>query len=211
MTKIKEMVQVSVKYLDSGLYESLATIDSNWYGFSKNAYLRHEMGYEGYENAKNYVSSVLENLIEYRMFMYHKEMGKIISAFQLEENDILGIGWSKFKELKKIAQMIGMTREEFLRHIGNIKGLTFEEVKEYIKSVLGVSAPGKEVKFVVKMNQEQLDLVEEWIRTYKEINRIEDQPDVNALIIMAGDFLSSLRIDGTKVETPLSRKISEEI
>ena len=88
----------------------------------------------GFNDFKSYVATDLASFnIEYRVALYRVNIGKMIKEYNLEENIVNELSYSKMKELFTLVKLDDTTSETIEHFINEAKNKTFREVQAMVK------------------------------------------------------------------------------
>lgn len=157
----------------------LQDIDGNWFDLSLELYDTYSSKFYiawGFESFRDFVELDLQ--LEYRIAMYRVKMAKAISLYEIEKEQVIDIGWTKFKELlpylseneKKNEKLFELARK-----------LTVKELQAKLKKKS--NAKKESIRLSFSFNPEQYELVEEALELGKETFGIEDKNRILEAII----------------------------
>jgi len=165
---------------------------------------------KGYDSPKEYVLKETEGKVSYEIFMHRVKMGQAIRQFKLKKNEIIALGWTKFKELAVLGLSTeGASREDMVDLIDDAKDKSFREVQEFVRKERIKRATGKEQKTVTinfRLLDEQDNVVKEALDTAMELCDT-DNPSIG-LVYICTEFLTNHSEDG-KVVQAIKEKVME--
>lgn len=185
----------------------LRQIDEAWYDFSVVAYQIHkEQKFLewGYSSAREYCEEELG--IDYRTWMYRVKMGEAIERYGLQKENILDLGWAKFKEIASLTIKFDLEEDEVEELVEKSKDMSSREVANFIRQVRNEYADKPAITKVTlkfRLINEAAEIVEQALEKAKEM--IDTDDDAKALEYICADWLATARA----VNKQLLRELEE--
>jgi len=162
---------------------------------------------KGYLSARDYVENELEDLgISYRIFMYRVKMGEAIEKFELKKDEIVELGWTKFKDIAsllleredayEVDELISKAKEMSTRELSNF---VKEERMKYRHEPIQ-----KTTRITFTLLNEQGEIVNEALKLACEFAQTNDMNV--ALTYICTDFLMNHSTDNETIN-----KIRDEV
>jgi len=190
-----------------------------WYEIAMTAYeiySSQEWKAKGYESCKEYVQVELAPAgLSYEMFMYRVKMGQAIDTYAIKKEELVGIGWTKFKEVASLLLTENFPVENLQTTLDTAKQMTREELQDYVRKEKVKHAKGEEIEKILtlkfKLLDEQAEIVKEALHIAQELS-LSDNLNV-ALTYICSDFVMNHATDSDIVEALRSEvlKKSKEI
>jgi len=160
--------------------ELLENIDSNWFSLSlelNTIYEGKEFEEWGFESFRDYVE--LELQLEYRVAMYRVKIAQAIMEFDIDKDEVLEIGWTKFKELIPFLTKDKRKRAKLFKLA---KELTVRELQAKLKEAKG---GGKEqsISYTFKFNPEQSEIINEALEIGAGVFKTNDKNRIMEAIV----------------------------
>jgi hypothetical protein len=190
-----------------------------WYEIATIAYeiySSQEWKVKGYESCKDYVKAELApSGLSYEMFMYRVKMGQAIETYAISKEELIGIGWTKFKEVASLLLTENFPIESLQTTLSKAKQLSREELQDFVRKEKVKYAKGEEIEKVLtlkfKLLDEQAEIVKEAMHIAQEL-ALSDNLNV-ALTYICSDFIMNHATDNDIIEALRSEvlKKSKEI
>ena len=148
----------------------------------------------GYENLKEYIEKELKNKISYEVFLYRAKIGKVIKKYKFRKDEIVDLGWAKFKEIAALAQD-EEDIEELKEVIKEVKDKSYREAKQIINEKRGME--NETAKITFKFNLEQKEVIEEAIEIAKELAHTESNE--LAIVYIMAEFITNHAPENSKI------------
>jgi len=148
----------------------------------------------GYESLKEYIEKELKNKISYEVFLYRAKIGKTIKKYGLRKDEIVDIGWAKFKEIAALAQDEEDV-EELKEVIEEVKDKSYREAKQIVDKKRGLK--NETVRKTFKLNSEQEEVISEAIEIAKELAHTES--DELAIVYIMAEFITNHAPEDSKI------------
>ena len=162
-----------------GIKKLLQDIDSNWFDLSLelfDVYANKLYITWGFENFRDFVELDLQ--LEYRVAMYRVKMAKAISIYEIEKEQVVDIGWTKFKEL---LPFLSNNQQKNQKLFELARKLTVKELQAKLKKK--TNAKKDSIRLSFSFNPEQYEIIEEALELGKETFGIEDKNRILEAII----------------------------
>jgi len=153
----KEIGQITAQDIYNEIVKLTEDIDKNWIKLSKMLLGAYESGiYEkwGFDSFREFVEQDLK--LEYRTVMYKVKIAKTIRDLDIDDNMILDIGWTKFKELIPYLSEDQEKNEELFELA---RELSVRELKIALKQ--GNNRKAAVLKITFSFNEEQSEIINE--------------------------------------------------
>jgi predicted RNA-binding protein YlqC (UPF0109 family) len=147
----------------------------------------------GYENLKEYIEKELKNKISYEVFLYRAKIGKVIKKYGFKKDEIVDIGWAKFKEIAALAQD-EEDIEEIKKMIDEVKDKSYREAKQIVDKKRGLK---NKIVRKFKLNSEQEEVINEAIEIAKELAHTDI--DEVAIIYIMSEFITNHAPENSKI------------
>jgi len=190
-----------------------------WYDIATVAYeiySSQEWKAKGYESCKDYVKAELAPAgLSYEMFMYRVKMGQAIDTYAIAKEELIGIGWTKFKEVASLLLTENFPVDSLQATLDTAKQLSREELQDYVRKEKVKHAKGEEIEKILtikfKLLDEQAEIVKEALHIAQEL-ALSDNLNV-ALTYICSDFVMNHATDNDIIEALRSEvlKKSKEI
>jgi hypothetical protein len=162
--------------------------------FAHEIYENKEWESMGYENLKEYIEKELKNKISYEVFLYRAKIGKVIKKYGFRKDEIVDIGWAKFKEIAALAQDEDDI-EEIKEMIEEVKDKSYRETKQIVNEKRGVK--NEIVKIAFKFSLEQKELIKEAIDIARELAHTDI--DEVAITYILAEFITNHAPEDSKI------------
>jgi hypothetical protein len=195
VTKAKAVVKVK-RDITKELKDAVKREAEGWVDFSTlahEAYYSEEWRQKGYENPKDYVEKELDGRVSYEIFMHRVKMGEVIKKYGLRKDEIIGLGWSKFKDIATLALYDeNMSVDTLKGIIEEAHHRTCREVQDFVrreKTKVEGGSVSKTAHLKFKLIDEQDNVVKEALAIACELAET-DNLNV-ALVYMATEFITN--------------------
>ena len=185
-TKKQEETVIKTDNKRGYVKELLENIDSNWFSLSlelNSIYQGKEFEEWNYESFRDYIE--LELQLEYRIAMYRVKISQAITDYNIDKEEVLEIGWTKFKELIPFLTKDKRKRAKLFKLA---KELTVRELQAKLREAKG---GGKEqsISYSFKFNPEQSEIINEALEIGAGVFKTQDKNRVLEAIV--SEWLSS--------------------
>lgn len=139
--------------------ELLRVEAETWYELAivaKKLYHEEEWRKLGYENPKSYVEKEFENKISYEIFLHRVKMGEAIEKFHIKRDEVVHLGWTKFKEIALLGLSTDIEGKELREVIKEAEGKSFRDVQDFVRKER-LKYEKREVQRKVKLTFQLID------------------------------------------------------
>jgi hypothetical protein len=206
-TKVKTKTQtIQVTNITKALKEAMKKEAEGWVEFAllaEEAYRAEEWRRKGYESPKQYVERELDGRISYEIFMHRVKMGECIKKFDLKKNEIVHLGWSKFKEIATLALSDeNMDTDELRELIEDIKDRSHRDIKDFVRKERLRRAEGETIQKTSRITFNLIDEQDNVIReALSAACELAETSNMNiALTYICSEFLMNHTEDSNIVQ-----------
>lgn len=210
----KAKVKTMARSITTELKQAMLRESEGWIDFSilaNEAYMTDEWRKLGYENPKEYVQKELEGKVSYEIFMHRVKMGEVIHKYKLTKEEILSVGWSKFREIASLALSDeSMERDNLLEIVKQAESVSHRELQDYIRKERSKITNGEvstrvTLKFV--LIDEQDNIVKEALNIACELASTDNIS--NALVYMAMEFIANHAPSDSEIATSIRESVKK--
>lgn len=206
------------KDLTKRLHAVIKQEAETWVEFAQVAYEIYNTEHwrkKGFSNLKEYVAKETDGKVSYEIFMHRVKMGEVVRKYKLKKEQIINLGWTKFKEIATLALSDeNMSAKELLDFIKEAKDLSFRDLQAFVRQQRIKKLNGEEQKIVTikfRLLDEQDNVVKEALDAAMSLSET-DNPSIG-LTYMATEFLIHHSEDSSVVQAVRERvnEISKEV
>lgn len=196
--------------LTKQLKEVIRKESETWYEFAVIAYeiyRTEEWRKKKYESLKDYIERETENKVSYEIFMHRVKMGETIKKYKLRKEEVIKLGWTKFKELATLALSIELENTELTGLIKEAQDKSYRELQDFVrKERLKRSEKIEQRKVTLKFTlfDEQDNIVKDALETAMGISGLESAN--HALVYICMEFLMH-HTEDNKVINEIKEKV----